>query len=404
MMRETCGGCGGGRVRLVLDLGDSPLADEFPSSINEAQLQPRYPLGLQHCPDCTMVQLSYVVPDSILWGGDYGFYTGASAQATAYFQDYARDVLARYPRAARRGVCEIAANDGTLLKHFADAGMPALGIDPAAGPVSVAQGRGLKMVHAVFSREMVAQHQMKAGLIIANNVIAHVADLDDFVGGIADMLHPEGVAIVEFQYLIDMIVGNAFDHVYHEHRSFLSLTALQNVLIRHGLVAVTAEHTEQQRGSLRVSIEHAGPDVWPDQSVRKIVRSEDWLTHPHALSGLQGIADRIRTLLVEALGVQRLRGAKVAGYGASAKAATLLNWCGIDADLVSYVVDTTPSKWGRYIPGTAIPIISPTADSRQPDVYLLLISNYLPHVLRKESTFAEHGGRWLVPVPYPVMI
>lgn len=399
MLRETCSGCGSA-VRTVLDLGSSPLADEFPTS--PAESQTRYPLGLQHCPSCTMLQLSYVVPDEILWGGEYGFYTGSSAQAVEYYRKYAQTMLARYGRAARRGVIEVACNDGTLLRHFAAEDIPTLGWDPAAGPVAAATAKGLTVVQAPFTAATVAELQpAPSGLVIANHVIAHVADLNDFVTALRNVLHPDGVAVVEFQYGPDLIVGNAFDHIYHEHRSFLTLSALSDILTRHDLIVVSAERTEQQRGSLRVAIEHQRTGTFADHSVRNLIRAEDWLTEPDALTALQPTADRIRILLVEALETLRLQGKKVAGYGASAKAATLLNWCGINADDIAYVVDTTPTKWGRYIPGTDIPIISPASDSRRPDVYLLLVSNYLSHVMRKETGF---DGQWLVPIPYPVMI
>jgi len=407
MLLSTCAGCGNPGIRNVLDLGDSPLADEFPTVPHSGQ--DRYPLGLQHCPKCTMIQLSYVVPDEILWQGDYGFYTGASAAAVDYFDRYARHTISAYGRTARTGagVLEIACNDGTLLQHFATAGYKVFGVDPASGPVNAARRKGLDVLPMGFTNDIAAsivEDFGTFGLVIANNVIAHVADLDDFVGGIATVLHAEGSALVEFQYGPDLIAGNAYDHVYHEHRSFLTLTALAQILERRGLTAVHAEHTPQQRGSLRVTIEHQTPGSHPDHTVRHLRRAEDWLTDPYALAGMQATADRIRTLLVDMLQGFKLGGKKVAGYGASAKATTLLQWCGIDADLVQYVVDTTPSKHGRYMPGTEIPIISPTADSRRPDVYLLFISNYIGHVMRNERAHAAAGGRWIVPVPFPVVV
>lgn len=402
MLRTTCGGCGNPGIRDVLDLGESPLADEFPTVPHSGQ--DRYPLGLQHCPKCTMIQLSYVVPDEILWGGDYGFHTGGSPAAVDYFTRYARHVITNYGRTARTGagILEIACNDGTLLQHFATAGYKVLGVDPASGPVNAARRKGLDVLPLGFSldtAQSITKDFGKFGLVIANNVIAHVADLNDFVRGLAEVLHLEGSALVEFQYGPDLLAGNAFDHVYHEHRSFLTLTALAQILERHGLAAVSAEHTPAQRGSLRVTIEHQASGSHPDHSVRQLCRAEDWLTSPYALAGMQGTADRIRTLLVDMLQGFNLGGKKIAGYGASAKATTLLSWCGIDADLVQYVVDMTPSKFGRYMPGTEIPIIGP--DDSNPDVYLMFISNYLGASMRRETQFT---GRWLVPIPFPVVV
>lgn len=403
--RVACGGCGNTMLNNVLDLGASPLADDFPTA-PDAEVE-TFPLGLQHCNQCTMLQLSCVVDDAILWGGDYGFYTSASSVAVQHFVDYAKFVHKNFPIPARRGVVEIACNDGTLLAHLGNAGYPVHGIDPAAGPAAAARARGLTVTQDTFRSVSAKAHVDRyghAGLVIANNVIAHVADLGDFVGSLAYLLDDDGVALIEFQYGPDLIAQNAFDHVYHEHRFFLTLTALQQVLHTYGLTAVSAQHNDMQRGSLRCTIMRTGNDTWPDHSVRDLIRSEDWLTSATALRGMQGIANHIKTRLVDLLYQARVDGLHVAGYGASAKATTLLSWCGVDEDLVRYVVDATPQKHGRYMPGTAIPIVAPTADSRRPDMYLMLVSNYLSAILRREATYTATGGRWLVPLPYPTVL
>jgi methylation protein EvaC len=246
------------------------------------------------------------------------------------------------------------------------------------------------------ARRIVASHG-RAGLIIANNVVAHVADLDDFISGMAFLLRPEGVAIVEFQYVGDLVAGNQFDHVYHEHRFFFSLLSLELALRRHRLEPVLVKHTSPQGGSLRVTIAHEGA-LAADASVRQLRTNEKWLTEPYCLAGLQGRADWIRYRLLSLLYGLKDQGKLVAGYGAPAKSATLLNFCHIGPDLVQYIVDTTPAKQGRYTPGTNIPIISPASDSRSPDVYLLLNWNYFYSIRRKESSFT---GEWLVPIPLP---
>lgn len=403
--RQTCGGCGSTRLVNVLDLGSSPLADDFPTIPNAApQL---FPLRLQQCPACTMLQLEHVVDDTVLWGGEYGFYSSASSVAVQHFIDYAKFVHKYFPTPARRGIVEIACNDGTLLAHLGNMGYSVHGIDPAAGPVEHARARGLTVTHAALTWEVAQNHVTwygHAGLVIANNVIAHVTDLPDFVRSVAHLMDDEGVALIEFQYGPDLLAQNAFDHLYHEHRFFLTLSALQNVLSQYGLIAVSAQHNDMQRGSLRVIIRR-GESMWPDHSVRDIRRAEDWLTDPHALRGLQGIADHIRTRFRTLIHDAKNDGLKVAGYGASAKATTLLHWTGVtDTDLIQYVVDTTPHKHGRYMPGTDIPIVAPTADSRRPDLYVLFVSNYLSAILRREQAFIQTGGRILVPAPYPTVI
>lgn len=398
MRREVCGACNSTNLHEVLDLGDSPLADEFPTAPDIPQRH--YPLGLFKCHRCTLIQLTEVVPDDELWGGEYGFFTGSSWVAVQQQGVYAQDLMRRFPLLAQQGVVEIACNDGTMLRHFADAGYPTLGVDPARGPAAKAVEAGLDVWIEGFSSDValriVAQHGHQ-GLVVANNVIAHVADLNDFVEGIKILLAPDGVAVVEFQYAVDLVIGNQIDHVYHEHRSFFTLTSLMHVLGRHGLKPMSVQQTTPQGGSLRVVISSSG--FW-DPSVNHLLREEEWLSDEYALSGLQGRADRIRRRLVDILWQQKLARKRVAGYGASAKSTTLLNFCQIGPDLVQYFVDTTPLKHGRYTPGTGIPIIDVTADSRAPDVYLCGVRNYLGEVMRKEA----FAGKWLVPIPMPVLL
>jgi len=396
--REICGGCRSTNLTEWLDLGSSPLANDYPVQPDLTLKQ--YALGLLRCNRCSLVQSTEVVPDDELWNREYGFYTSGSWQVVEQQRAYALDVLAKHEALARKLVVEIGCNDGTMLRNFQEAGYQILGVDPARGPTAVARGHGLDVVVDQFSldvaRRIVTSHG-RAGLIIANNVVAHVADLDDFISGMAFLLRPEGVAIVEFQYVGDLVAGNQFDHVYHEHRFFFSLLSLELALRRHRLEPVLVKHTSPQGGSLRVTIAHEGA-LTPDASVRQLRTNEKWLTEPYCLAGLQGRADWIRHRLLSLLYGLKDQGKLVAGYGAPAKSATLLNFCHIGPDLVQYIVDTTPAKQGRYTPGTNIPIISPASDSRSPDVYLLLNWNYFHSIRRKESSFT---GEWLVPIPLP---
>jgi methylation protein EvaC len=384
-----------------LDLGSSPLANDYPAQPDLTLKQ--YTLGLLRCNRCSLVQSTEIVPDDELWNREYGFYTGGSWQVVEQQRKYALEVLAKHEALAKKLVVEIGCNDGTMLRNFKEAGYPTLGVDPARGPTSVAQSSGLDVIVDQFNvttaRE-IASNYGRAGLIIANNVIAHVADLDDFISGMALLLRPEGVAVVEFQYVGDLVAGNQFDHVYHEHRFFFSLLSLELALRRHRLEPVQVQHTSPQGGSLRVTIAHEGALV-ADASVRQLRANEKWLTEPYCLAGLQGRADWIRHRLLRLLYGLKDQGKLVAGYGAPAKSATLLNFCHIGPDLVQYIVDTTPAKQGRYTPGTNIPIIAPESDSRAPDVYLLLNWNYFYSIRRKATSFA---GEWLVPIPLPELL
>lgn len=385
MRREMCAGCRSTNLQEVLDLGTSPLADDFPRSRDEEQK--RYPLGLVRCHFCTLVQLTEVVPDDELWCGDYGFYTGASWVAAEHQRRYAQWVIDRYPLLAKPLTLEIACNDGTMLQHFKEAGFTTLGIDPASGPTAKARAAGLNVITDQFtleSAERIAAEHGHAGVIIANNVVAHVADLDDFMSGIHAVLALSGVAIFEFQYLADLVTGNQIDHVYHEHRQFFSLTSFANVLARHNLAPVAVQQVNPQGGSLRVNVVHKNV-AWPEHSVGHLLRAEAWLKEPDALAGMQGRANRIKARLNDMLWDLKRDKKRVAGYGASAKSTTLLNFCGITEDLIQYFVDTTPTKHGRCTPGSKIPIIDPASDSRAPDVYTLFVWNYLSDVMRRET-------------------
>ncbi len=249
------------------------------------------------------------------------------------------------------------------------------------------------MIPALFNRtagEDIASQHGRAGLILANHVIAHVGDLDDFVSGISTLLSLDGVAVLEFQYAADLIVGNQFDHLYHEHRSFLSLTSLSAVTRRHGLHVADVERTTHQGGSLRVKLirnTFTGQGKWvPGSQVRELYRSEEWLTKESSYDSLQDRIEHLRTMLWAMIGDQLWRGKTIAAYGASAKSTTLLNFLRLGPDVISYVEDLTPGERDR------------------PDVYLLTVWNYLSEVLRREKDFLDGGGKFIVPIPFPVIL
>jgi SAM-dependent methyltransferase len=402
MRREVCGSCHTTNLKEVLDLGSSPLADDFPHSAAEAMAQQRYPLKLLRCHHCTLLQLSEVVPDEQLWGGDYGFYTGSSWVAVQQQQAYADDLLWRYRELVKGLVVEVACNDGSMLSRFAEAGCRTLCVDPAAGPAAKAREAGLDVKVTGFNREVadeILDSHGYASLIVANNVIAHVADLDDFVDGLAALLAPEGRLVLEFQYEVDLVTGNMLDHVYHEHRFFFSLTSLAFSLARHGLKPLSVQQTVPQGGSLRVHVGRLS-ETYEDSSVTMLLLEEAWLKDEHSLAGMQGRANRVRTRLRDLLWEANRAGRRVAGYGASAKSTTLLNFCEIEPGLIQYFVDSTPMKHGRFTPGTGIPIIDPHADSRAPDVYVCCVWNYIGPIMRRE----QFSGQWIVPIPLPVML
>jgi novobiocin biosynthesis protein NovU/D-mycarose 3-C-methyltransferase len=395
MKRTCCSGCGHIELDTFLDLGLSPIADAYTASPDE--VSPTYPLEVAVCAKCRLVQLLEVVDHETLFGTGYSFYSSASAPLSAYHADYAADVLARHAPLARRGVVEVGCNDGDLLRHFAD--HPSVGVDPAAGPAAAAAERGLDVLVRPFG--LAAAHDIRdrrgrAGIVIANHVLAHVADVSDVLAGIRALLAPDGVAMVEVQYLPDLLVNNAFDLVYHEHRNFFSLSSLEQAALRHGLFVADAQLTDRQGGSLRVTL---GTTSSPSVRADEIRASERWLNSWGAYEGMQGRVERIRARLQDLLWSEADAGRTVGGYGAPAKATTLLNFCAIDRDEVRFVVDTTPAKQGRYIPGTGIPILNPAEVAGGVDTWLLLAWNYQRQIVRNNP-----GVDWIVPIPAPVLL
>ena len=388
MKRTACGSCDSSILQPFLDLGETPLADAFPRSPDEDETF--YPLGLCVCHRCWLVQNTEVVPDDLLYNGDYGFYTGASPSSIAYFADYARWAVERFRPSF---VVEIASNDGTLLRaidnEYYPRGRRVLGVEPSANVAAKANADGIPTIVEPFGRKVAADiGKGSADLIIANNVIAHVSDLDDFIGGISDLLTPEGHAVIEFQYVGDLLAFNQFDHVYHEHRSFFSLDSLGSALEPHDLYIEHAYSKPTQGGSKRAVVVKGRPTLLPQY--------DSWLRSPDVYAGFQGridhLVDRLQCLFIDAPGA-------VAGYGASAKSTTLLNYSGI---LLDYVLDATPSKIGRYTPGTGIPIVD--GPTRPDTTYVLLVWNYLSGVLEREREFRDAGGKFIVPIPMPVVL
>jgi novobiocin biosynthesis protein NovU/D-mycarose 3-C-methyltransferase len=403
--RENCGACGSADLEPFLNLGSTPLADSFPEGsfpTGSVEDERYYPLEVAVCRSCWLVQLLDVVPSGLLFGEDYGFYSSSSPSLRDYHTTYAGRLLAEFRDRAKRLTVEVACNDGDLLNRFKVAGCRVVGVDPARNVAEEAKKRDLSVLPIAFGRDAakrILESDGRAGLVIANHVVAHVDDLDDLVGGFRTLLADDGILSIEVQYAGDLLTGNQFDHVYHEHRSFFALGPLAAVLERYGLPPRRVRHTPQQGGSIQV-LAGGLPD---DGSVPQVLRSEAWLRDPAPYRSMQGRVDHVRDRLLDLLAKEKRTGHEVAGYAASAKSTTLLNYCGIDRNLLNYVVDTTPHKIGRFTPGTHIPIAAPGYFA-DPDTFLLLAWNYLPGVLKRERAFTDAGGKFLVPIPLPVLL
>jgi hypothetical protein len=398
--RTNCGACAGTQLTTFLDLGKTPLANKFPATVDETETW--YRLGLCRCGNCGLVQGIEIISDEEIYGDDYGFYSGGSKAQLDYHRREAEYLLMHHPDQAAAFTVEIACNDGSLLRHFKN--MHCLGVDPSA-PAQLAIDAGLPVIKKPFTANLareIREDQGPAGLVIAISCLAHIGDLSDVMTGIWELLSADGVAVVEVQYLPDLLVGNAIGQVYHEHRYFYSLTSFKHVANLHGLYVRDAELIELQGGGLRVTLGTIPSQL--SNRARQILRTEEWLNHESAYESVQGRMDRNRDHLIALLEAERSAGRYLAGYAAAAKATTILNYCGIQREVLPYVIDTTSSKWGRFIPGVRIPIVSPREWVQPADTRLLLTSNYLGWLLRHDHEFTDNGGRWLVAEPLPMVI
>lgn len=405
MKRTTCGSCGHDDLKLCLDLGSSPIADAYtraPLLRDNVQV---HPLQLAVCTRCWLVQLLEVVDHVTLFGTGYSFYSSASPPLSWYHHQYADSVLDTHGDIARGTVVEIGCNDGDLLRHLHKAGANAIGVDPATGPTDVAKSRGLNVLTVAFDHTVGAEMRETYGpvdLVIANHVLAHVENVSSVLAGIAMMLSDDGRTFIEVQYWPDLVLNNAFDLVYHEHRNFFSLGSLIYAAEQHGLHVNDATLTSRQGGSLRVELSK----LWgTSPNVTQILAQESWLSDLSAYGGLQGRVERLRTRLRQLIHAELLDERRMVGYGAPAKATTLLNFCDINTNALDYVIDTTAAKQGRHIPGTGLRIIAPEdAELTSNTTCLVLAWNYSQTIMRNHAEFTRSGGRWILPVPAPTLI
>jgi SAM-dependent methyltransferase len=408
----SCLSCGAPLEQTLLDLGEQPLANAY---LTAEQLaagdERRYPLHARVCGACLLVQVEPVVPPEEIFS-DYAYFSSFSDSWLAHCAAYAQTVRGRLGLGPQSLVVEVASNDGYLLREFVDAGVPVLGVEPATNVAAVAIERGVPTEVAFFGRASAAGIVARgrgADLAIANNVLAHVPDLDDFVGGLADVLQPEGVLTVEAPHLLRMLQRTEFDTIYHEHLCYFSLLAVRDVLARRGLRVFDVEELPTPGGSLRLwASRDEGAGRWPETpSVQRLLTAERaaGLDRPE---GYRDFAPRVQALLGELrrfVADARAAGDAVAAYGAAAKGNTLLNAAGLTADDIPYVVDRSPHKQGRFLPGSHIPIDAPDRVRRERPAYLLI----LPWNLRDEITgqmadVREWGGRFVVPVPHVTVL
>ena len=402
-----CRSCGGTDLCVFLSLGDLPLSDGLLAADDLEREEPRYPLDVAFCPNCALVQILETVPPEQLFGADYPYF---SSFTDTLLEHSAANVRARIEEQQLDGsslVVELASNDGYLLQYYQARGIPVLGIDPAPGPVAAARGRGIETLQAFFGRDLAARlaaDGRRADVIHANNVLAHVADTNGFVAGMGMLLKEDGVAVIEAPYVKELIDRGEFDTIYHEHLCYFSVTALAQLFRRHGLSLNRVEPLEIHGGSLRLFV---GRQSQADGSVGEYLQAE----HASGMDRLDYYSDfssrveRIRSDLKALLERLRRGGARIAGYGAAAKGTILLNFSGIGHEVLGFVADRNVHKQGRYIPGVRLPIASPARILEdQPDYLLILPWNFKEEIMQQQSEYRRRGGRFIVPVPEPVIL
>lgn len=403
MTESVCRSCGDGRLSAVLSLGELPLANALLSTDQLGMSEALYPLDLVFCEGCSLVQITETVEPGVLFR-DYLYFSSFSETFVKHAEGLAERLSAARALSSASLVMEIASNDGYLLQHYGRRGIPVLGIEPAENVAAVARGKGVQTRAEFFSRSLAEELRaegLRADVLHANNVLAHVADLNSFVAGIAIVLKDSGVAVIEVPYVLDMVDHCEFDTIYHEHLCYFSLLALTALLARHGLVISDVERLTVHGGSLRIFAGHREVAVEGD-SVRRL-RSEEEHRRSGDLSFYAAFGQRVQeakaglTSLVHKL---RQDGKVIAAYGAAAKGTVLLNYFGIGHEAISFVVDRSPHKQGRLIPGVRIPIVGPEALlERQPDYVILLVWNLAEEVLTQQVEYRSRGGQFIVPIP-----
>lgn len=402
-----CRHCHAPLEHTFLDLGFAPPSNAYLSEADLSAPELYFPLKLHVCQHCWLVQIEDYAGAEQLFDDNYAYFSSVSRSWLEHAQRYVRMITTRLELDVGSHVIEIASNDGYLLKNFVAAGIPCLGIEPTASTAAAAEKLGIPVLRQFFGKglgEQLAEEGRQADLIIGNNVFAHVPDINDFCAGMRAALKPDGTVTLEFPHLLRLIELVQFDTVYHEHFSYLSLHATQRILAHAGLRVYDVEALSTHGGSLRVYACHASDTRATAPAVAAMVSEETdhGICRLETYSGFQLRAERVKNDFLEFLIEQKRLGRKVAAYGAAAKGNTLLNYAGIKPDLLPYVCDAAPSKQGKFLPGSHIPILHPDVlAERRPDIVLILPWNIADEVAAQHAQVRDWGGKFAIVVPTP---
>jgi SAM-dependent methyltransferase len=401
----ACRFCGDRAEHIFVDLGMSPLCESYLAAEQLNEMEPFYPLRVTVCPRCFLVQLGeYVSPQHIFT--EYAYFSSFSSSWVEHARRYTEAIRTRLGLDRTSFVIELASNDGYLLQHFVQAGIPVLGIEPAANVAEAARAKGVPTRCCFFgvdaARQLVAQNE-QADLLIGNNVLAQVPDLNDFVAGMKIALKPRGVVTMEFPHVLRLMQGNQFDTIYHEHFSYFSLLTTEQIFSAHGLTVFDVDQISTHGGSLRIYARHSEDASRPLTASLLDLRALEERAGLNCLAAYSAfeaqVKDTKRKLLHFLIEAKRA-GKSIAGYGAPGKGNTLLNYCGIRTDFLDYTVDRNPYKHYKFLPGTHIPIFPPDhLQETRPDYVLILPWNIKDEIIEQLAYVREWGGQFIVPIP-----
>jgi SAM-dependent methyltransferase len=403
-MTSNCRFCNTRLEHTFIDLGLSPVSNAFLSADDLSEIEPFYPLRAFVCANCFLVQLEeFEAPEQIF--SDYVYFSSYSHSWLAHAKSFADSATEQFRLGGESLVIEVASNDGYLLQYFKQSGIPILGIEPAANVADVAIERGIETISEFFGvalAEKLRADDKLGNLVIGNNVLAHVPDVNDFVAGLKIVLAEDGVLCMEFPHLLKLIEQTQFDTIYHEHFSYYSLLTVQRMFAHHGLDVFDVDELPTHGGSLRIYAQHTG-GLRPHSDAVDALLATESASGLDSLAGYENFAKqvlKVKTDLLAFLGQAKANGKSVAGYGAPAKGNTLLNYCGIDKDLIEYTVDRNPHKQGLFLPGTHLPVHAPEyIATRKPDYLLILPWNLRDEVAEQMAHIRDWGGKFAVPIP-----
>ena len=400
-----CRHCGSELRLPFIDLGMAPPSNAYLTREQLDQPEKRYPLRVLVCESCWLAQTEDYVGAGDLFTEDYAYFSSVSQTWLEHARNYVASMCDRLHLGPESLVAEIAANDGYLLQYVQRCGIPCYGIEPTKSTASAAREKGIRIVEAFFGKKLasdLAEKGQRADLVIANNVLAHVPDINDFAGGVATLLKPGGVATFEFPYLLNLVRENQFDTIYHEHYSYLSLTAIDRIFRANGLVAIDVEHLPTHGGSIRVFAQGNEAATAPGAAVKTMLAEERQagVNGSAFYSGFQSRAETAKREFLAFLREQKKTGRKVGAYGAAAKGNTLLNFAGIDSELLPYVADRSPAKQGKYLPGSRIPVVDENRLwSDKPEWVVILPWNIHSEIEAQLARIRDWGAKFVRAIP-----